>query len=505
MVKTPQNDTPQAPDGGVKGILEWLALAHGQTTSEDTEELLRNTLSLREAAISTAQRIKLLDLLYAHTEGIVRQELLSLKDLSLPIPRKTRQRMKTLLELLETLTQDYFNTLAILFDPDHAIATYTPQTALRRAMLSIAWQIRLYHLISAPPRHGLWQQLHAAFKTAHRLDVDQQPSPRDTLSIRRLYTNALLIGIAQPASFSAGELEFINTIVEQSQCELTPNKNVLGPVASTFWIDPDRDFPAHALVRRTPGTEIDPLYFSCAQIAQHVTTIRQALTNGEPPAAFSLPDFANSSSGQGVLRRLEQLWGQPAKRKFPRRRQSHRIRLCSGLDTLHRLLSEGEGTEEFSEWMVTNESPDGFALMHMTGNTNPLKVGDLAAMQILDEKNQGNNPWLFCMLRWAISENPEHVEIGLQLLASKAIPAKIAHADNPEAGTSDALILPEAPPLRSTQSLVVAPGILKENARRIIVLVAQGNLSIHEVQTTQLEEQTGSLEIFSALPEGEEE
>ena len=505
MVKTPQHDTPQAPEGGIKGILEWLALAHGRTTPEDAEELLRNALYLRDAPVSTAQRIKLLDLLYVHTEGIVRLELQQLKELSLPIPRKTRQRMKRLLELLETLTQDYFNTLAILFDPDDTTATHTPQTALRRAILSIAWQIRIYHLISAPPRQGLWQQLHAAFRTARRLEIDQQAGPRDTPSIQRLYTNTLLIGIAQPASFSSGELEFINTLVEQSNCEISPDKQVIEPVGSTFWIDPDRDFPAHALVRRTPGNDIEPLYFSCAEMAQHVATVRQTLSSGKSPEVLALPNFASTPSGQGVLRRLEKLWGQPAKRKFPRRRQSHRTRLCSGLDTLHRLLGDGECTEEFSEWMVTNESPDGFALMHMTGNTTQLKVGDLVAMQILDEQNQRNDAWLLCMLRWAISENPEHVEIGLQLLASRAIPTKIAYSDNPAAGAADALILPETPPLRTTQSLVAPPGFLKENTRGIVALVEQGNLSIREIQTSQLDEQTGSLEIFSIRPENEDE
>ena len=51
-----------------------------------------------------------------------------------------------------------------------------------------------------------------------------------------------------------------------------------------------------------------------------------------------LPGFAASPGGHGVLRRLATLWGHPAKRKFPRRRQSYRADLCSGLDRLWQLL-----------------------------------------------------------------------------------------------------------------------------------------------------------------------
>ena len=496
MVNNPQNDTPAANQGGIKGILEWLALAHGKTTPEDSEALLSNAIALRQAPISTAQRTKLLDLLYAHCEGIVRQELQQFNEASLPISRKTRQRIKNLLELLETLTQDYFNTLAILFDPDASLANYTPQVALRRAIQAVTWQIRIHHLIAAPPRQGLWQQLHAAFRTARQIAVEQQPGPRDTPSIQRLYTNTLLIGIAHPASFSATEQEFINTLIEQLDYDISPSESLAQSANSIFWIDPDRDFPAHALVRRTPAGDAKTLYFSCAEIAQHIATLRQAVTTGRSPGELGLPEFAGTPSGQGVLRRLEKLWGQPAKRKFPRRRQSHRIHLCAGLNTLHHLLSAGEHAGEFSEWMVTNESPDGFALMHMTGDTSPLKVGDIVAMQVRDDSLQRQNNWLLCMLRWAISENPEHVEIGLQLLATKAIPARIARSDQPTAGLVNALILPASPPLRPSHSLVAPPGFLNENQAGGVALVEQGNLAILEIQTGELDEQTAALEIF---------
>ncbi len=500
MAKTPQNDTPVAGEGGIKGILEWLALAHGRSNAEDTEELLRQVLYLREAPIATPQRIQLLGLLSAHTEEVVRSELPRLNELALPISRKIRQRVRLILELLETLTQDYFNTLAALFDPQGNTLGNGAQTSLRRAMLSIAWQIRIHHLVAAPPRPGLWQQLHAAFRTARRLGVEHHPGPRESASIQRLYTNILLTAIAQPASFSSDELEFINALVEQSGQAPVLSENISGPLDSCFWIDLDRDFPAHALSRRTPGSDIQPLYFSCAELAREIGDIRQRLNTGTPPRQLGLPDFAGTHSGQGVLRRLEKLWGLPAKRKFPRRRQSYRARLCAGLESLHQLLENPDQDVELSEWMVTNESPDGFALMHMMGSTTQLRVGDIVAIQTQKEAGNGD-AWHVCIIRWAISENPEHVEVGLQLLAPRAIAARIAQPWNLEAPQVNALILPETPPLRKNQSLVVSPGLLNEDSRQIVLLIEQDNFAVREVRTTGIDEQTSSVEIFPISPE----
>lgn len=495
MKKNAQNDNLPTSGEGIEKTLEWLSVAHKQPNVENAEELLKHIFFLREATLPSAQRTQLLDLLGAYTERVIRQELQSIREISLPVSRKTRLRMKLVLELLEALAQDYLNALPALLDP--VADTSIPQTALRRTIMLIAWQIRLHHLIAAPPRQGLWRQLHNCFRAARSAGLTQQPGPRNTPSIERLYLNALLTGVAQPASFSANELEFINTLMEHASGEIGLSESLPESAKSTFWIDLDRDFPAHALVRRAPGSDLAPLYFSCAGLVDHLAGLRRSLASGTPPEALSLPEFAGTRLGQGVLSRLEALWGEPAKRRFPRRRQSHRVRLYTGLDTVHKLLANDETGNRCSEWMVTNESPDGFALMHMTGDTMQLRVGDIAAMQPDHDQSGRNAGWLICMIRWAISENPEHIEIGLQVLAPGALAAHVAQPANPQLGKLAALILPETPPLRTTQSLVVPPGLFTGKTRKIVALVEQHNLLVREIRTTQLDEQTSSLEIFS--------
>lgn len=501
MIRVPEHNPPSSAEASVKGILEWLALTHGKTGSGDAEQLHRQLLQLRDTPIPNYQRLKLLDLLFGQAERVANAELPRLQEISLPISRKQRQHVRALLDVLETLTQDYFNTLAELFDPQAQSSPHTHHTSLRRAMDIIGWQVRITHLIAAPPLSGLWQQLHSAFSTARRLGLENTKGPQGTPSIRQIYAAILLAATAQPAAFSATELEFIGKFIQCSAPDIdfldTPPLDNDG----IFWIDPDRDYPAHALIRRTPPPDAKVLYFSCDAIAETALKLRAELLQGVSAETLGLPPFADTPVGPSTLLRLSRLWGHPSKRRFSRRRQSYRANLCSGLGNLWHLMKSLEIPKELSEWMVVNESPDGYSLMHMSGNTQHLRVGDIVALQALGDQAEATPTWHVCIIRWAVSENPEHIELGLQILAPKAMAVEVTHAYALDSGNVAALMLPSAPPLRPSQSLVLPAGMLRENTRRIVVLIENDNLEIREVRATSLDEQTGAIEIFNVLPD----
>lgn len=434
-------------------------------------------------------------------ERIVNAEMPKLRKISLPVSRRLRQRVKLMLELLATLTQDYFNTLAALFDPEHSNTLPAPQISLRRAMYAITWQIRIYHLTAAPTGIGLWQQLHAALRNARRFGLDDLPGPRGEASIQRIYLNILLEAIAQPASFSSTELEFIGNYIELAPLSIELLELPPSDCTGIFWIDLEKDFPAHALIRRAPTAETPALYFSPAAMAQVATQHHSELTKGTPASKLGLPSYAETHAGKSVLRRLATLWKHPAKRKFPRRRQSYRANLCLGLDKLWQLIKTPDTNVDISEWMVTNESPDGYSLMHMSGKTEDLRIGDIVALQSQRERTDTPQVWHVCIIRWAVSENPEHVELGLQLLAPSAIAAEIIRPNDLASVSIPALILPQTLPVRSSELLVVPIGKLTENTGPIVVLIEKGNLKIREVRATSLDEQTSIIEVFRVLPD----
>jgi len=501
MSPLPEHSSQQSIEANIKSILEWLALAHGRQEADDPDQLYRQLLLLRETPVTPAQNAKLLDLLYRQAEHILEAESPTLNGVSLPVSRRLRQRVRLILKLLETLTQDYFNTLSELFDPEGAAVTRAPQTTLRRIMHCIAWQIRIYHLVASPTAIGLWQQLHAAFGTSRRLGIADIPGPRGEASIQQIYTSTLLAAIAQPASFSGEELELVNEYIERTG--ITPNLGTTPPAdsSSIFWIDLDKDSPAHALTRRIPAADTQALYFSGDAIARKVHSDLALLNKHISASSIGLPALADSRAGQSVLRRLEKLWGHPTKRRFTRRRQSYRTRVCAGFNNLWRLLKSPGSDVELSEWMVINESPDGYALMHMAGPTHRLRVGDIAAIQPTGEHAETAPVWHICIVRWALSENPEHIELGLQLLASHATSAQISLPGLRSEKNVFALILPEMPPLRPSQAVIVQTGTIKDLTRKMIVLVEKENLEIREVRATQLHEQTSRVEVFSVSPD----
>ncbi|MCL2346084.1 MAG: hypothetical protein FWC58_09575 [Desulfobulbus sp.] len=483
-----------ATEANIKSILAWLAMTRDHSGSDDAEQLHRQLLKLRGTPMPIAERCKLLDLLYDRVERLVKAELPGFQKMALPVANKMRLRIKRIVGLLEIMTQDYSIALTELLGPAD---NDSPHNALLRAMQCITWQIKIDHLVAAPTGVGLWRQLHALFRTARRHRLETLPDPRGNAGIARLYSDILLATIAQPASFSASELEFINDYIEGSPfCVELSDTPPIGAEA-VFWIDLERDIGAHALIRRLPAAESQPLYFACDAIATEARRQLDELERGASAADLKLPPFAETRAGRGVLRRLADGWGKPARRRFPRRRQAYRANLCLGLDSLWRLMRHVGNPVPLSEWMVTNESPEGYALMHVGGDTDNLRIGDVVAVQAIDERHDA--PWHICLIRWAISENPEHIELGLQLLAPRAIAAEIAQPGELDAGCVAVLILPETPPLRPSESLLTPPGKIERTGAPLILLVERDNLLIREIRAGNLDGQTGSIELFSVV------
>ena len=138
--------------------------------------------------------------------------------------------------------------------------------------------------------------------------------------------------------------------------------------------------------------------------------------------------------------------------------------------------------------------------MHMSGETTCVRVGDIVAVQAKDERAELKPLWHVCLVRWALSENPEHIELGLQQLASHVIAAELARPQELDSKHIPALILPKMPPLRPHAGIVVHTGSLPENANRLVLLIEKENLEIREVSPTELAEQTASIEVFNVSP-----
>ncbi|NJD25224.1 MAG: hypothetical protein FIB06_07435 [Betaproteobacteria bacterium] len=490
-----QNPATTLPSGAqARGAHARLYPDDGNVRQCDADELLEQLRLLRDSPLSGASRAQLLDLLYNHLSRLIAAELPMLEGIALPVPGTLRQRTTTLQALLALLAEMYF-------------AGITPQTPpsenlvpLQRCVRCYGWHIGISQLVAAPTRPGIWRDLHTAYRRARQLGLAHTAIGHGEPTIEANYIRILMAGIAQPASFSAGELALVSAYIDN--CLRLPEVSDIPPGdrGGVFWIDLDSDLPAHAMSRRTPTSDVPALFFACDVSARvlrdHLAQLRKTGNAG----SLGLPPQAGSAAGLGALGRLAGIWGNPAKRRFPRRRQSYRVVLCAAFDPLWQALRNPDGPVRTSEWMVTNESPDGYLLMHVAGPTDNLRVGDVIAVQPRGETSGGKPAWHVGIVRWAMSENPEHVEIGMQQVATRAQAATIVRPSSPEDGTP-AMILPEMPPIRSTPALLVETGTISSRPGDRFLLIDHSSGSVSDVRVVGITEETAQIEILNVVPD----
>lgn len=488
------NPATESPEHKVRLILSWLA-TNRDAEALDTEALLQQLAHTAQAQLPPPQLFKMIELLYACLERNMRERIKAFTLMEIPLPRSGRQAIQQIQQALEAFAQAYERCLPTLSNSTSKTEKYL---CLNRAASCLQQHLFISHLVAAPPAIGIWQRLHTLFREGLHLPQEngqpQQPPA---------YNLALLLACAQPASYSAHELKFVADYIQHHSHHLDILATQPEEVSGVFWIDPSRDFPAFALGRRAPPADAQVFYFSCRPLSILAKTHLQSLMEGQSPETLGLPSFAGSVAGKGTLRRLAAYWGSPGKRRFPRRRQSYRATLCVGLKRLWRMLQTPEESkeEDFSEWMITNESPDGYSLMHLHGKMTRTRVGDVVALRPEAEPG-GSERWLICLVRWVISENPEHVEIGLQVLAPSATPARLAIPGDPNhQEQSWALILPELPPLRNEPVLLAPAGVVNDPKRQLVLLIEKENLEIRQVNAREVNEQTGRIEVFTIVPD----
>jgi hypothetical protein len=161
------------------------------------------------------------------------------------------------------------------------------------------------------------------------------------------------------------------------------------------------------------------------------------------------------------------------------------------------LQNREEAGVETSSWMITNESPEGYAIMHVSGKPGRMAVGEVTAIRTEKETD-----WKICIVRWALSESQVHLELGLQILATNAVPAFLARSSESNAASGlSVLILPKIPAIRGSEMMVVPSGALDNQAPNHVLVFEQDNIAIREVRSTHVNEQNSQVEVFSITPD----
>ena len=143
--------------------------------------------------------------------------------------------------------------------------------------------------------------------------------------------------------------------------------------------------------------------------------------------------------------------------------------------------------------MVTNESPRGFALTHTGGGTDPVCVGEVVGVRTAD-----SSTCHICIVRWVLSDHAQHVELGLEELASSARAISIRRVtDAPGTNPEPVLLLPELSWV-SQAPAILAPLLALDTTCELNLGDLQSKL---RVKATNLLERTASMQLlqFSAV------
>ncbi|MDR3221355.1 MAG: hypothetical protein LBU46_05005 [Candidatus Accumulibacter sp.] len=458
------------------------------------EDALKRLRLLKKLSLQQqGQNASILDNLYMRSIETIEARLLTLPEMSLPIAAKYRQLIRNMQDLLETLARLLLNPTAKTDDasPKPEDNSLSP-LALWRALHLYSRHLFISSLTAAPPGTGIWKQLHHVYGLARQQGVTLDVPEKSTHSIKDEYFAAILLGCAQPTSFSSRDVFFLNRYLERFSEQVDTNIDDPAGNPVIFWINPESDTSATPYARKLPAAGTPVLNFSCRPLASLLESQLAAVESGTPPKWINLPSFSATPAGLGVLNRLVHLLGKPDARRFPRRTQNYRGELCLGFDNLHQLYKKEHPPVKTSAWMITNESPDGYAVMHLSGKIQAM-VGDIAAL-----RTETGDTWQLCIIRWALSENQEHVELGLQILASRAYAADIVLPAQAEENTSHqpSLVLPVTPMLRQNETLIVPTGTLTEDSKNIVLIIERNNVEIREIGSIHCDERNGLIELY---------
>ncbi len=467
-------------------ILTWLAAEQSATKMDHLVELNRVLDILVSLGVTAEQRLNLLDLFLRRTMRLQAELANELTAATLPLPQDLRLRADRVGRAFGLLAQGFVAVInETQEDPAQGVSLHPTHVAWL-AMQSLHGLLQVCVLSCAAPPANLWQQ---ALLTLRLLQAE-----RANASLADEFNHMLALTVVQPESFTARELAFLIDYLQSAPSQVVWLATAEPLPHSAWWIDPAREHPPHATARLRPPQEPGLFFFDCAPLANQARQHLAQLADGTPPAKLGLPPAA-SDDYRNILTVAADRWSGPGKRQHIRYLGNYRVEVCASAGALWNFLADSEAIEQqghaplaASEWLVTNESAGGYTLYHVAGPCAGLRTGAALGLRQADCKS-----WNICLVRWAKSDHPAHIELGLDLLATTAQAVRIAHH-----GTNapvPALLLPPQPTLQRGETLLTTRGLFRPGNFMLLADSAEG-VHICDCESGPLVTHTSSIEIF---------
>lgn len=492
------NSLPQHSPA-MRAALDWLAVPAGEDVLEDIIPLRLHLRGVVDTGLMPLHLLKVLELIEVRAKAVTDVAHNLLLDVTVPVPKRLRSIAQALSEIHGLLAKAYLQIvdnaeIAQLARPRRN-APLLCASGLEHALQ----QLEISIMVSSGSPQDIWATSQALFHRAHEPSSFEDTLPGDPAVVNAPFKRMLALISAQPESFTPREVVFLRRALAEAADTVDLSYAVPpAPALDWYWLDPDSDMAPVAFVRRLPANTRTLLFHSCAALGRQMEESLAQINANIAPSVLGLPDEAAQTDFRNVLRRAAENWITPPKRQHHRRHQPYRVEVCANIGRLWQVLHGDHDSVSLtaqigSDWMVINESPSGLAMMHVSGEVTGILPGSAVGLRVTPD-----DAWSICLVRWARSDNPEHVELGLDLLAPETRPVRILAESANGCTTPEpvpALLLPSLPHLARREALLTPRGGYVEG-QFALVDDAMNRIGVVTCVSTNLDLQTSSIEVF---------
>ncbi len=482
-----------ADDDRTDSFRRWLEAEPADEVADDLDALRAHLGAVQDADPDLAAPSELMAAAATRVLDMSARVKAGLQAVGLPLPRALHVVVTQLTRALLTIA------LRLEAEPSSAgsgaaqAARPQREARVRRALLLCHEALVVSAMAAANVPPGLW-----AF--AHRV--------AGALPGELSYASMTLMAAAQPESFTARQLSWIADFLA-AQLPVVVLSADDEPGGNAWWVLVSGDAAPVSIARSLPPAGADVRHFSAAPFEQVlVARIRQleaviagAEISGEMAAVDmaevemldaedeALPPGLTPIEVLSLLRTLRERWLSPPLRTQARRPHHYTVQVCVGLRALWELARGRTEAGRVVEWQVLNESPGGYAIMNISGIEAELSSGIALGL-----RRPGETSWTVCLVRWVRSDNPDQVELGLQVLALSYHAVQVAFRGTLLRGVAPALALPVMEPLRRHPAFLAPAGTYA--SRRFVFLREGTHLYVAQGRALGLDMQTTSVELF---------
>ncbi|MFO1364665.1 MAG: hypothetical protein U1F45_19775 [Burkholderiales bacterium] len=494
---------PQAPEGELprselspEQVPGWLASLPNDDPLRAGRMVLDQLAPFNRTRVRITLRQDVTEGVLGYIELLVPRLGVALQSGTLPLSMASRNAAALAEDLLTELAYSY--KLLLVEQSRRLFGFASSGRALLpvvRAMQMLAQRLKLGYRMYATNPKSVWLELHELYQFALRRGLAQRALEEGGETPLTVYRDALLVAFSEPLKLMQGDLDRVLAWLEKFG-----HLAAIGPAGQQktgqglFLIKSQRDVPGYALSKRHhPLPQGHDLLLNTLPLAETLLDQMARLAAGETPASLGLAADAADPAFRDLMARLVKHWGAVPNRRFTRLRTHARVEICVGIRGIWEFLnSRGVARTPTGEWMVTNESPRGFALMHVKGAMEPIRVGEVIGLRTRDSQTCH-----ICVVRWVLSDNPEHLELGLEELAPTARAVSIRKTRGAAQDAEHVLLLPEVPALNQAPA-ILAPLFPLDSTCELSLGDLQSKL---RVRATRLLERTVSVQLvqFSAV------